>query len=112
MRTKQRHMSSLFTIESETRTVKRICGAEKFSSRADLPFERKGNLRVLSGLRSKIIKLTTQFDVKTEIVSKWLPCRIATNCFGEVIDSMDRRERIPDLRIGWKLTMWVWTTTR
>ena len=79
------NLSSLFAIDSKTGSVKRICGAEKLSSPADLAVDRKGNLWVLSAFRSRILKLTSQCDVQKEIVSKSLPRRIATNSFGEVI---------------------------
>lgn len=79
------NLSSLFTIDNRTGNVKRICGAEKLSSPADLTVDRKGNLWVLSAFHSRILKLTSQCDVQTEIVSKSLPRRIATNSFGEII---------------------------
>jgi hypothetical protein len=78
-------LSTLFTVNTETGSVERICGAEKLSSPSDLAVDRQGNLWVLSALRSRIFKLTSGCDVQTEIVSKWLPLSIATNSFGEVI---------------------------
>lgn len=76
-------LSTLFALE--TGKLKRICGPEKLSSPSDVAVDRQGNLWVLSALRSRIIKLTRQCDVQTEITSQPLPLKIATNSFGELI---------------------------
>lgn len=78
-------LSTLFSVNSETGKLNRICGPEKLSSPSDLAVDRRGNLWVLSGLHSKIFKLSQQCDVQMEIVSKRMPLKIATNSFGEVI---------------------------
>jgi DNA-binding beta-propeller fold protein YncE len=79
------NLSTLFALETQTGKLKRICGAEKLASPADIAVDRKGNLWVLSMLHSKIFKLNSQCDVQTEIVSRQLPLKIATNSFGEVV---------------------------
>lgn len=78
-------LSSLFAVDTQTGKTNRICGPEKLSSPSDLAVDRQDNLWVLSSLRSKISKLTRRCDVQTEIVSKGLPLRIATNSFGELV---------------------------
>ncbi len=78
-------LSSLFAVDNKTGTVKRLCGPEKLTSPSDLAIDRKGNLWVLSALRSKVLMLTQQCDVQTEIVTKGLPLKIAANSFGEII---------------------------
>ena len=79
------NLSTLFALETQTGKLKRICGADKLAAPTDIAVDRKGNLWVLSVLHSKILKLTSQCDVQTEIVSRQLPLKIATNSFGEVI---------------------------
>lgn len=78
-------LSSLFAIDTQTGNVKRLCGPEKLTSPSDIAVDRKGSIWVLSTARSKILKLTQQCAVQTEIVTRSLPLRIATNNFGEVI---------------------------
>lgn len=78
-------LSTLFSIETATNKLTRICGPEKLSSPSDLAIDPKGNLWVLSALRSRISKLNGQCDVQTEITSKSLPLKIAANTFGEII---------------------------
>ena len=78
-------LSMLFSIESRTNKLNRICGPEKLSSPSDVAVDPKGNLWILSALRSKISKLNRQCDVQIEFTSKSLPLKIATNSFGEVI---------------------------
>jgi hypothetical protein len=79
------NLASLFAVDTQTGKANRMCGAEKLSSPSDLAVDRKSNLWVLSAFRSRIWKLTQHCDVQTEIVSKQLPLRIATNSLGEVI---------------------------
>ena len=79
------NLSSLFVVHAQTGKLNRICGPEKLSSPSDLALDRRGNVWVLSALKSKIYKLTTNCDVQTEIYSRQLPLRIATNSTGEVI---------------------------
>ncbi|HKG47605.1 MAG TPA: hypothetical protein VKB02_12800 [Pyrinomonadaceae bacterium] len=76
---------TLFSIETRTNKLNRICGPEKLSSPSDVAVDPKGNLWVLSALRSKVSKLNRQCDVQAEFTSKSLPLKIATNSFGEVI---------------------------
>jgi sugar lactone lactonase YvrE len=78
-------LSTLFVLETRTGKLNRVCGPEKLSSPSDLAVDRKGNFWVLSAVRSKIFKLTQQCEVQTEITSKPLPLKVATNMFGEVI---------------------------
>lgn len=78
-------LSTLFSVNPRTHKLDRICGSEKLSSPSDLAVDPKGNLWVLSAFRSKVSKLNRQCDVQTEITSKSLPLRIATNSFGEII---------------------------
>lgn len=78
-------LSTLFSIETRTSKLNRLCGPEKLSSPSDVAVDAKGNLWVLSALRAKISKLNRQCDVQTEITSKSLPLKIATNTFSEMI---------------------------
>ena len=78
-------LSTLFSIETRSNKLNRMCGTEKLSSPSDLAVDAKGNLWVLSALHSTITKLNRQCDAQTEITSKSLPLRIATNTFGDVI---------------------------
>lgn len=78
-------LSSLFVVNAQTGKLNRLCGPEKLSSPSDLALDRQGNVWVLSALKSKIHKLTQNCDVQTEIYSRQLPLRIATNTAGEVI---------------------------
>jgi hypothetical protein len=78
-------LSTLFSIDTRTNKLNRICGPEKLSSPSDVAVDAKGNLWILSALHSKIAKLNRQCDVQTEIISKSLPLKIATNSFGEII---------------------------
>ncbi|HSE17178.1 MAG TPA: hypothetical protein VLB46_08990 [Pyrinomonadaceae bacterium] len=78
-------LATLFSVETRTNKLNRICGPEKLSSPSDLAVDAKGNLWVLSAFRSRISKLNRQCDTQTEIISKSLPLKIATNSFGEII---------------------------
>lgn len=78
-------LSSLFKVNARTGKLNRICGPDKLSSPSDLALDRRGNIWVLSALKSKIFKLTQDCDVQTEIYSLQLPLRIAINSAGEVI---------------------------
>ncbi len=78
-------LSNLFSVNTRTNKLDRLCGSEKLSSPSDLAVDPKGNLWVLSAFRSKVSKLSRQCDVQAEITSKSLPLRIATNSFGEII---------------------------
>jgi hypothetical protein len=78
-------LSSLFSINTRTNKLDRICGSEKLSSPADLAVDPKGNVWVLSVSRSRISKLGSQCEVQTEITSRSLPLKIATNSIGEII---------------------------
>lgn len=79
------NLSSLFVVNAQTGKLNRICGPEKLASPSDLAVDRRGNVWVLSALKSKIYKLTHHCDVQTEIYSRQLPLRIATNSVGQVI---------------------------
>lgn len=78
-------LSTLFSIDARSNKLNRLCGPEKLSSPSDLAVDANGNLWILSALRSKISKLNRQCGVQTEITSKSLPLKIATNTFGEII---------------------------
>jgi hypothetical protein len=79
------NLSSVFVVNTQTGKLNRICGPEKLASPSDLAVDRRGNLWVLSALQSKIYKLTQHCDVQTEIYSRQIPLRIATNSVGQVI---------------------------
>ena len=78
-------LSTLFTLDTQSGKLKRMCGAETLSAPSDIAVDHKGNLWVLSAYRSKIFKLTPGCQAQTEIVSRRLPLKLAVNSFGEVI---------------------------
>jgi hypothetical protein len=78
-------LSTLFTIDNRAGRITRMCGSEALPAPADLSVDRKGNVWVLSVLHSKIVKLNTDCRAQTEIVTRSMPLRIATNAFGELI---------------------------
>ncbi|HKG58939.1 MAG TPA: hypothetical protein VKB05_04100 [Pyrinomonadaceae bacterium] len=90
-------LSTLFSIDTRTNKLNRICGPEKLSSPSDLAVDGKGNLWVLSALRSRISKLNRQCDVQAEITSKSLPLKIATNTLGEIIILNGRGDNLFDV---------------
>jgi hypothetical protein len=79
------NLSSLFVVKAQTGKLNLICGPEKLASPSDLAVDRRGNVWVLSALKSKIYKLNQHCDVQTEIYSRQLPLRIATNSAAQVI---------------------------
>ena len=78
-------LSTLFLIDTRINKLNRICGPEKLLSPSDLAVDAKGNLWVLSAFRSRISRLNRKCETQTEITSKSLPLKIASNRFGEVI---------------------------
>ncbi len=78
-------LSTLFRVDAQSSKITRLCGPETLSSPSDIAVDSHGNLWVLSGVRSKIFKLTLECHVQTEIVSQRLPLRIAANAFGEIV---------------------------
>jgi hypothetical protein len=79
------NLSSLFTLDTKSGRIARICGPETLSAPSDIAVDGKGTIWVLSALRSKVSKLTPQCRPQTEIISRRVPLRIETNSFGEVI---------------------------
>jgi hypothetical protein len=77
-------LSTLFIVEKDS-SLKRICGADSLSAPSDISVDNKGNMWVLSGAHSKIVKLTPNCQPQTQIVSRQMPLRVATNTFGELI---------------------------
>lgn len=77
-------LSTLFSLDKGG-NLKRMCGSESLSSPSDISVDNKGNVWVLSGVNSKIAKLTPSCQPQLQIVSRQMPLRIATNTFGELI---------------------------
>lgn len=77
-------LSTLFTLDKDGR-LKRLCGSESLSSPSDISVDGKGNIWVLSGAHSKIVKLAPNCQPQAQIDSRQMPLRVATNTFGELI---------------------------
>ena len=77
-------LSTLFSLDKDG-SLKRVCGSESLSSPSDISIDSRGNVWVLSSAHSKIIKLSPNCQYQTEIGSRQMPLRIATNSFGELI---------------------------
>ena len=77
-------LSTLFTLDKSGK-LKRMCGSESLPSPSDISVDAHGNIWVLSGVNSKIIKLAPNCQPQGQIVSRQMPLRIATNTFGELI---------------------------
>lgn len=77
-------LSTLFTLDKGS-GLKQMCGSEALRSPSDISVDAKGNVWVLSGVNSKIVKLDPNCQPQTQIVSRQMPLRIATNTFGELI---------------------------
>lgn len=77
-------LSTLFTLDKGG-NLKRMCGSESLASPSDISVDAHGNVWVLSGVNSKIVKLTPNCQPQGQIVSRQMPLRIATNTFGELI---------------------------
>lgn len=78
-------LSTLFTVNNKDGGIKRMCGSEALSAPADISIDRHGNVWVLSVLHSKIVRLTPTCHAQTQILSRNMPLRIATNTAGELI---------------------------
>src|SRR5688572_31072940 len=78
-------LSSLFVIDNKDGRLQRMCGSDSLSSPSDISIDNHGNVWVLSGLHSKIVKLTPQCQRQFEIVSKHMPLRVAATALGELI---------------------------
>lgn len=78
-------LSSLFTLNSNSGEMARMCGPDKLSAPSDIALDPKGSIWVLSAFRSKVSKLTPDCRVESEIVSRRLPLGIQVNSFGELI---------------------------
>lgn len=77
-------LSTLFTLNKDG-SLKRMCGSESLASPSDISVDASGNIWVLSGANSKIVKLAPNCQPQAQIVSRQMPLRIATNTFGELI---------------------------
>ena len=77
-------LSTLFTLNKDG-SLKRMCGSESLASPSDISVDGSGNIWVLSGANSKIVKLAPNCQPQAQIVSRQMPFRIATNTFGELI---------------------------
>ena len=77
-------LSTLFTLNKDG-SLKRMCGSESLASPSDISVDASGNIWVLSGANSKIVKLAPNCQPQAQIVSRQMPFRIATNTFGELI---------------------------
>ena len=77
-------LSTLFTLDKGG-SLKRMCGSESLSSPSDISVDARGNVWVLSGAHSKIVRLAPNCQPQAQIVSRQMPLRIATNTFGELI---------------------------
>ena len=77
-------LSTLFTLNKDG-SLKRMCGSESLASPSDISVDDSGNIWVLSGANSKIVKLAPNCQPQAQIVSRQMPFRIATNTFGELI---------------------------
>lgn len=77
-------LSTLFTLNKDG-SLKRMCGSESLASPSDISVDASGNIWVLSGANSKIVKLAPNCHPQAQIVSRQMPLRIATNTFGELI---------------------------
>jgi len=78
-------LSSLFTLNTSSGEMARLCGPDKLSAPSDIALDPKGSIWVLSAFRSKVSKLTPDCRVESEIVSRRMPLRIHINSFGELI---------------------------
>ena len=78
-------LSSLFVIDNKDSGLQRLCGSESLPALSDLSIDGKGNVWVLSGLRSKIVKLTPKCQSQIEIVSRNMPLRVAATSLGELV---------------------------
>lgn len=77
-------LSTLFTLDRGS-SLKRMCGSESLRSPSDISVDTRGNVWVLSGVDSKIVKLSPNCQSQAQIVSRQMPLRIATNTLGELI---------------------------
>ena len=77
-------LSTLFTLNKDG-SLKRMCGSDALASPSDISVDASGNIWVLSGANSKIVKLAPNCQPQAQIVSRQMPFRIATNTFGELI---------------------------
>lgn len=77
-------LSTLFTLDKDG-TLKRMCGSDSVPSPSDMSVDAKGNVWVLSGANSKIVKLGPNCRPLAQILSRQMPLRIATNTSGELI---------------------------
>ena len=77
-------LSTLFTLNKDG-SLKRMCGSESLASPSDISVDASGNIWVLSGANSKIVKLAPNCQPQAQIVSRQMPLRIATNTFAELI---------------------------
>jgi hypothetical protein len=78
-------LSSLFTLNTSSGEMSRMCGPDKLSAPSDIALDPKGSIWVLSAFRSKVSKLTPDCRVESEIVSRRMPLGIQVNSFGELI---------------------------
>ena len=78
-------LSSLFTLNTSSGEMARMCGPDKLSAPSDIALDPKGSIWVLSAFRSKVSKLTPDCRVESEIVSRRMPLGIQVNSFGELI---------------------------
>lgn len=89
-------LSSIFFLNAGK--ISRLCGPETIAGGSDLTVDRRGNIWVLSGGRSKIYKLTHQCAVQQEIaLSRRLPLKIEANSVGEIIVLTGAGEGLFDL---------------
>jgi len=78
-------LSSLFVVDNKDTGFQRMCGSEALSSPSDISIDSHGNVWVLSGLHSKIVKLTSKCQRQFEIVSRHMPLRVAATSSGELV---------------------------
>ena len=71
-------LSTLFTLNKDG-SLKRMCGSDALASPSDISVDASGNIWVLSGANSKIVKLAPNCQPQAQIVSRQMPLRIATN---------------------------------
>ena len=76
-------LSSLFTLQNKDSGLQRLCGS--LAAPSDLSVDGRGNVWVLSGLHSKIVKLTPKCQSQVEIVSRHMPLRVAATSSGELV---------------------------